>query len=313
MAMLLKVIQFYGRFLLSFSAIGFWWRQLFWPPFAPNFSGQTWLVTGASGGLGKSIVQQAARAGATVLAAARSEAKLKELIADSGSYGANIIPVVADLGLQSATAAMIEKLNADGRKIDVLVNNVGILLDDMQLTAEGREMSFATNILTHFQLTEKGIETGLLKPDATVINMASGGMYNAPLLVSKMNVTDLKAYRGVFAYAVHKRGQAELTKYWAQKHRGMKFYVMHPGWAKTEGVKTSLPRFYKVLNLVLRDGYQGSETAIWLAATKPNCEPGAFWLDREPRESHAFSATRLTKNVPQDLVDYLNEELAAKA
>jgi dehydrogenase/reductase SDR family protein 12 len=313
MAMLLKIIQFYGRFLLSFSAIGFWWRQLFWPPFKPDFTGQTWLVTGASGGLGKSIVQQAAKAGATVLAAARSESKLKELIADSGAAGSNIIPVVADFGLQSSTAALIDKLNSEGRKIDVLVNNVGILLDDLAITAEGRETSFATNILTHFQLTEKGIETGLIKPDATVINMSSGGMYNAPLLVSKMNVTDPKQYRGVFAYAVHKRGQAELTKYWAQKYRAMKFYVMHPGWAKTDGVKTSLPRFYKILNTVLRDGYQGSETAIWLAATKPNCEPGAFWLDREPRSSHAFPATRITKNVPADLVAYLEKELASKA
>ncbi|MBL8642459.1 MAG: SDR family NAD(P)-dependent oxidoreductase [Rhodospirillaceae bacterium] len=310
MAMLLKILQFYGRFLLSFSAIGFWWRQLFWPPFKPDFSGQTWLVTGASGGLGKAIVQAAAKSGATVLAAARSEAKLKELVADSGSAGANIIPVVADLSLVKDTAAMIDKLNAEGRKIDVLMNNVGLLLDDLVLTAEGRETTFATNILTHFQLTERGIETGLLKPDAVVVNMSSGGMYNAPLLVSKMNVTDPKQYRGVFAYAVHKRGQAELTKYWAQKYRAMKFYVMHPGWAKTDGVKTALPRFYKILNLVLRDGHQGTDTAIWLAATKPNCEPGAFWLDRAPRESHAFAMTRITKNLPADLVDSLSKELA---
>ena len=309
MAMFLKILQFYGRFLLSFSRIGFKWRALFWPPFKPNFTGQTWLVTGASGGLGKSIVQQAARAGATVLAAARNPDKLKDLIAETGA-NASIVPVAVDLALQKDTTAMVDDLVAKGHKIDVLVNNVGVLLDDLELTSEGRESSFAINILNHFLLTERGIEKGLLKADAVVINMASGGMYNAPLMVSKMNVTDPKSYRGVFAYAVHKRGQSELTKYWAQKYRAMKFYVMHPGWAKTDGVKRSLPRFYKILNLVLRDGYEGSETAIWLAATKPHCEPGAFWLDREPRSSHAFSATRLTKNVPADLVEYLQKELA---
>jgi dehydrogenase/reductase SDR family member 12 len=307
MAMLLKIIQFYGRYLLSFSSIGFWWRSKFWPPFQPDFKGQTWLVTGASGGLGKAIVQSAARAGATVLAAARSSEKLKELLADTP--GTKIIPVIADLSLQKDTTAMVDKLVADEHKIDVLINNVGVLLDDHALTAEGRESSFAINILNHFLLTERGIEKGLLKHDATVINMSSGGMYNAPLMISKMNVTDPASYRGVFAYAVHKRGQAELTKYWHQKYRSMNFYVMHPGWAKTAGVKRSLPRFYKILNLVLRDGQQGSETAIWLAAMKPKCEPGAFWLDREPRSNHAFAATRLTKNTPSDLVEYLTLEL----
>ena len=308
MAMLLKIIQFYGRFLLSFSSVGFWWRSLFWPPIKPNFTGQTWLVTGASGGLGKSIVQSAARAGATVLAAARSSEKLNELIGQMP--GAKIIPVVADLSLQKDTAAMVDQLTSAGHKIDVLVNNVGVLLDDHALTSEGRESSFAINILNHFLLTERGIEKGLLKPEATVINMSSGGMYNAPLWVSKMNVTDPGSYRGVFAYAVHKRGQAELTKYWHQKYRKMNFYVMHPGWAKTDGVKRSLPRFYKILNTVLRDADQGSDTAIWLAATQPKCEPGAFWFDREPHSSHAFPVTRLTKNIPSDLVEYLTLELA---
>ena len=308
MPMLLKIIQFYGRFLLSFSSIGFWWRSLFWPPLKPDFTGQTWLVTGASGGLGKSIVQNAARAGATVLAAARSSEKLNELIGQMP--GAKIIPVVADLSLQKDTATMVDHLTSAGHKIDVLVNNVGVLLDDHALTSEGRESSFAINILNHFLLTERGIEKGLLKPEATVINMSSGGMYNAPLMVAKMNVTDPSGYRGVFAYAVHKRGQAELTKYWHQKYRKMNFYVMHPGWAKTDGVKRSLPRFYKILNTVLRDAYQGSETAIWLAATKPKCEPGAFWFDREPRSSHAFPATRLTKNTPNDLTEFLMLELA---
>jgi len=236
---------------------------------------------------------------------------LKDLIAETP--GTAMEPVVVDFALQKDTTAMVDQLVSSGRKIDVLVNNVGVLLDDHEITSEGRESSFAINILNHYLLTERGIEKGLLKPDATVINMSSGGMYNAPLLVSKMNVLDPAAYRGVFAYAVHKRGQAELTKYWAQKYRSMNFYVMHPGWAKTDGVKRSLPRFYKILNLVLRDGHQGTETAIWLAATKPKCEPGAFWLDREPRSAHAFPATRMTKNIPSDLAEALAKELAKQA
>jgi dehydrogenase/reductase SDR family protein 12 len=307
--MLLKIIQFYGRFLLSFTAIGFWARSLFWGRFAPDFSGQVWLVTGASGGLGKAIVDAAARAGATVLAAARSEAKLSELVA-AHRAGA-VVPLAVDLALQRDTEALVGRLIQEGRKIDVLVNNVGILNNDFELTAEGREASFATNILTHFLLTERLIEKGILKPGAVVISMSSGGMYNAPLMVDRMNVTNPKAYRGVFAYAVHKRGQVELTKYWQETYgpRGFRFYVMHPGWAETAGVKRSLPRFYKILNAILRDGRQGTDTAIWLAATRPDCAPGAFWFDRAPRTEHIFDLTRQTKDTPASLAAYLRREL----
>ena len=56
MGMLLKIIKFYARFTLSFTAIGYWWRSLFWDRSPPNFTGQLWLVTGASGGLGRAIV-----------------------------------------------------------------------------------------------------------------------------------------------------------------------------------------------------------------------------------------------------------------
>lgn len=310
MAMFIKVCKFYGRFLLSFSAIGFWFRSLFWPRLNANFSGQTWLVTGASGGLGKAIVKQAVDANAVVLSAARSRAKLDDL---AKAFGPKVVPMVCDLALQRDVEKLIAELVASGKKIDVLVNNVGILANNFELTAEGRESSFATNILNHYLLTEALIEKGVLKNDAVVINMSSGGMYNAPLMVDRMNVTKPERYSGVFAYAVHKRGQAELTKYWTAKYgaRGMKFYVMHPGWADTAGVERSLPRFHRILNAVLRDGRQGTETAIWLAATKPDGEPGGFWFDRAVRTSHIFASTMTSKNTPADLADYLAKELAA--
>jgi len=175
-----------------------------------------------------------------------------------------------------------------------------------------REYHSRRHILNHYLLTEKLIEKSVLKSDAVVINMSSGGMYNAPLMVDRMNVTKPERYSGVFAYAVHKRGQAELTKHWTAKYgaRGMKFYVMHPGWADTAGVERSLPRFHRILNAVLRDGRQGTETAIWLAAARPDGEPGGFWFDRKIRTSHVFPATRNSKNTPADLADYLAKELA---
>jgi dehydrogenase/reductase SDR family member 12 len=220
--------------------------------------------------------------------------------------------MTSDLGLMSDTAALVKRLEREGLAVDVLVNNVGALIHAHALTAEGKESSYALNILNHFLLTEGLIEKGLLKRGGTVINMSSGGMYNAPLLVEKMNVTDATRYNGVFAYAVHKRGQAELTKYWQAAYgtsHDLRFYVMHPGWTDTEGVQTAMPRFRRILRLVLRDGLQGGDTAIWLAAQRPDADPAGFWFDRKPRDAHAYDATRVSKHTPADLAAFLRQEI----
>ncbi len=311
MANLLKIIKFYGRFLLSFSAVGYLFRAMFWRRLDADFSGQTWLVTGASGGIGQAIVVDAVRRGATVLAVARNKAKLDALANESG-HSERVIPIVADLALMADTESLVQKLKLEGRAIDVLVNNVGVLLHEHSLTAEGKEASFATNILNHFLLTEGLIKHHLMKRGGSVINMSSGGMYNAPLLVNRMNVTVPKYYHGVFAYAVHKRGQVELTSYWQGKYgesHDLRFYVMHPGWADTDGVKTSLPRFRKILRLVLRSHDQGADTAIWLAAVRPQSDPTGFWLDRKPRAAHAYASTRHSKFTADQLAEFLQQEI----
>jgi len=307
-AQLKKIVAFYQRFLPSFSAIGYRWRSLFWKRLKPDFTGQVWLVTGASGGIGGAIVAGALKGGATVFAVARSADKLAALAAASPG---RVIPIPADVSLVAEARRVAREVIASGRKLDVLMNNVGVLLDDLSVTSEGFETSYATNILNHFVLTEALLAARAFKSGAAIVNMSSGGMYNAPLTLDYMGMKKPGKYSGVYAYAVHKRGQAELTKFWQEKHgaEGLHFYVMHPGWADTQGVKTAMPRFRKILRLVLRNDAQGADTAIWLAATRPTKEgPEAFWLDRAPRAAHAYPATRITKYTPADLADFLRKD-----
>jgi dehydrogenase/reductase SDR family protein 12 len=218
--------------------------------------------------------------------------------------------------LVSEARRVAHEIAAMPHKLDVLANNVGVLLDDLSVTAEGFETSYATNILNHFVLTEALLASGSLKPTATVINMSSGGMYNAALTLDYMGMKKPGKYSGVYAYAVHKRGQAELTKYWQAQHgiRGMRFYVMHPGWADTHGVRTAMPRFRRMLRPFLRNDVQGADTAIWLAATRPTGQgPEAFWLDRAPRAAHAYPHTQVTKYTPADLAEFLRKDAATVA
>ena len=310
-----KVVAFYARFTLSFTQVGYRARNVSWPAFKPDFKGQRWLVTGATGGLGRQIALSAAQAGATVTAAARSKEKLAQLVADAKAMGINSIDTeVCDFSLQSDTARLVRTLAAAGRKIDVLVNNVGVLNDDHSLTSEGRESSFTINFLSHYLLTEGLIRRDLFsgtKP--LVVNMTSGGGYNVPLSTAMLNMTNPATFNGTGAYAFHKRGQMVLNQYWRDEHgaKGLTFYVMHPGWADTDGVKRSLPRFRRILKSILRDAASGADTAIWLAATRPaQEEKESVWFDRKQRPAHVYERTRATKDTPQSLVDYLEKELA---
>lgn len=309
-AQLKKIAAFYGRFAPSFSAIGYHARALAWPKLEADFSGQTWVVTGATGGVGGAVAAGALERGATVVAVARNAERLAAL---AKRHPLRTVPLAADQSLVREARRVVREIAKSGRRVDVLVNNVGVLLDDFELTDEGFEKSYATNILSHFVLTEGLIAADAFAPDAAVINMSSGGMYNAPLTLDYMGMKNPKKYSGVYAYAVHKRGQAELTKHWHAKYgpRGMSFYVMHPGWADTEGVRTAMPNFRRILGPILRNDAQGADTAIWLAATRP-AEPGpeAFWFDREPREAHAWPQTMVTKWTPADLAAFLEREAA---
>ncbi|HEX7374967.1 MAG TPA: SDR family NAD(P)-dependent oxidoreductase, partial [Steroidobacteraceae bacterium] len=302
----------------SYTQVGYRWRSLSWSKFTPDYRGQHWIVTGGSGGIGRYIVLAAARAGATVTAVARSEAKLAQLCKDAAAAGIKGVDTeCCDFTLQSDTARLVARLIAAGRKVDVLVNNVGVLNDDLLVTAEGREASFVSNLLSHYQLTEGLLQQGMLRePGAAVINMTSGGGYNMPLMVPMLNVTDPTKYNGVVAYGFHKRAQIVLNPFWRNKYgaRGIAFYVMHPGWADTDGVKRSLPRFRKILKSILRDEASGADTALWLAGTRPaQPEEELVWFDRAIRPAHVYERTRTSKDTPQSLVAYLDAELARQA
>jgi len=306
------LVNFYGRFALSFTSIGYYARRFFWQQTANDLAGKTVLITGASGGIGSSVVKDSISSGATVIAAARNQSKLNALRDTlEPNTKEQMVDAVYDLSLQSEIIKLVESCEARGSKIDVLVNSVGLMIHNLSITEEGFETSFATNLLNHYMLTTELLNRGLLADDAVVINVSSGGMYNAPLVLEGMNLQNA-AYNGGVAYTLHKRSQVELTKYWRQQHKdsNMKFYVMHPGWVDTEGVKTALPTFRKIMQFILRDEAMGADTINWLAKQKPDQVGNEkIWFDRKPRKIHLSESTKKSKSNCDDLVEFLKSKL----
>jgi dehydrogenase/reductase SDR family member 12 len=132
-------------------------------------------------------------------------------------------------------------------------------------------------------------------------------------------VNDLQSERGEFsgsvAYARAKRGLMILTEEWAERWRdnGIVVNAMHPGWADTPGVESSLPGFYRATKCVLRTPEEGADTVVWLAAsTEAGKISGKFWLDRELHPSHLSDRTRETDSERRQLLDTLKEMGAPK-
>ena len=311
---IIGALVFYGRFALSFSQVGYLARRLLWPRFTPDFRGQCWLVTGGTGGLGRHMVWAGLQGGARVIAAARDERKLATLAAEAASAGLHDLEIErCDFSSVRDTDRLIERLVGRGVSIDVLMNNVGVMNDECLVTSEGMETSFVSNLLSHYVLTEGLIARGVLGSGSAVVNITSGGGYSLPLTTSLLNVTNPAQFSGVAAYAAHKRAQMALTPLWQTRHSAQRidFYVMHPGWADTAGVQRSLPKFRQLFRPILRDARSGADTAIWLAATRPE-QPRQelVWFDRKMRPAHVFSHTRMTQETAPMLADFLERHAA---
>jgi dehydrogenase/reductase SDR family protein 12 len=179
-----------------------------------------------------------------------------------------------------------------GGAVDVLVHNVGVMCHEYRQTAEGLELGFATNLLGHWVLDQGLRRGGALTAGSAIISMSSGGMYGAALDLNALQATDAAHHDGFTAYAQHKRAQVELTHHWNSLGPGQpRAWVMHPGWVDTDGVRSALPGFRKVFKAVLRTAQDGADTALWLAAARPDTGEG-IWLDRHRDSEHAFGFTR---------------------
>ena len=122
----------------------------------PDLTGKLVVVTGASDGIGQVIATRVARAGAEVVMPVRSAAK-GERVAEgirSAVPGAKVSTRALDLSSSSSVAELVDEFVSDGRAIDVLVNNAGVMQPpERQVTQDGFELQFGTNHLGHFALT----------------------------------------------------------------------------------------------------------------------------------------------------------------
>jgi NAD(P)-dependent dehydrogenase (short-subunit alcohol dehydrogenase family) len=259
--------------------------------------GKTVIITGGNSGIGKATAVALAGAGARTLITARSEARGKAAVADiaSASGSDRVELAVFDLADLAAVRAGAAELLDRCDRIDVLVNNAGLILSDRALTTDGYEATFQINHLGPFLLTELLTERLIASAPARIVNVASTAHNFAR---RGMRFDDLMAehsYRPMEVYGRSKLANILFTTQLATRlaGTGVTANSLHPGsvasgYARdgdTHGLFNLGVKLVKPFSLTPE---QGARTVIYLASSPEVADlTGLYFAKCKPKTPSA--------------------------
>jgi len=264
----------------------------------PDLSGKLAVVTGSNSGLGLGLATRLAAAGAHVIMAIRNQAKgeaaAKDIRAKVPDAKLTLKPL--DLASLASVAALGEELNAEGRPIDILINNAGVMQPPRRETTEdGFELQFGCNHLGHFALTGHLLPLLRAAGNARVTSLSS-----LAARLGGVNFDDPQWEKSYSATAAYNQSKAatlmfatELDRRSRQAGWGIVSNAAHPGLTKTnlqisgpshgQESPSVLARFYQFSWRFMPSMWQEVDAGILpalYAATSPDAEGGAYYGPR---------------------------------
>ena len=249
----------------------------------PDQSGRTFLVTGANSGLGLITARELARAGATVVITARDQAKGGSAEAEIRGQvpDAKLDVRVLDLADLASVRGLAAAVGTDHDRIDVLVNNAGVMMPPQATTADGFELQFGTNHLGHFALT--GQLLGRLGgDDPRVVTVTS--LEHRP---GRIDFDDLDLLHGYDTRAAYQRSKLANAAFGIELDRRLraagspvKSVLAHPGYSATNLQSTGptglMKQVLTVGNALLAQSAEDGTRPQLYAAVAPDVEGGEF-------------------------------------
>ncbi|MFI6845091.1 oxidoreductase [Kitasatospora sp. NBC_00085] len=250
----------------------------------PDQTGRVVVVTGANSGLGLATTRALARRGAHVVLAVRDEEKGRRAVAELTveQPAARLEVRRLDLADLDSVRTFAHGLHADHDRLDVLVNNAGVMAPPRTLSAQGHELQFAAHHLGHFALT------GLL------LDLLAGGRDPRVVTVSSINhrrgrirFDDLDGRHGYAPMAFYNQSKLANAVFGRQLHLRLtaagspvRSLLAHPGYAATNivtGAPTALYRllFGHLARPLAQTPARGALPQLY-AATEPGVRGGEF-------------------------------------
>lgn len=254
-----------------------------------SMNGTVALVTGAGSGLGQAVATGLARQGARVVVVGRSTARAEEAMEaiHSRAPSAQLEPLACDLSVQSSIRAAAKEFLSRHDRLDVLVNAAGVFRKERQVTPDGLELTFATNVMAYFLLTSLLLDAlknaALAGGSARIVNVAS--KYGN----TKLDFDDLQTAKGRYSYLRSTPptmlARVLLTQEFAERLHGSGVVAnaVHPGLVKNTSLLQDVGGPFRwITNTFGAPAEQGAETALWLAtAPEAAAVSGKLWAKRK--------------------------------
>jgi NAD(P)-dependent dehydrogenase (short-subunit alcohol dehydrogenase family) len=272
-------------------------------------NGKKAIITGPTSGIGKEIAIQLAAMGADIVLACRDINRGRQTAVEiarlTGSENCEVMQI--DTSSQKSIREFAGQYRKKYSRLDVLVNNAGIYRLNRETGVDGIELTFATNVLGYYLLTNELLDLIKVSTPARIVNVAS-------TFATDPDFTDLqfehRPYKGQEAYSQSKACNRMFT--WALTRRldgsGVTANTMSPGFVMTEIYRDVTPGMRIILNIVKlffgKSITQGADTAVWLASS-PEVEgvTGKFYEKRRevPCQFRSIEAEEKLWRICEDL------------
>ena len=254
----------------------------------PTMEGKVALVTGGTSGIGKAAATALAAMGADVVVVGRNPERGEEAVEEiRRQTGARVDLALYDLGVQAEVRVLAGEFRRRYDRLDVLVNNAGLVQSERTETVDGIETTLAINHLAPFVLTNLLLDVLKQSAPSRVVTVSSEAQRWAN------DLDDLQSrenYRGMPVYGMTKLANVMFTYELAERlsGTGVTATCMHPGGVNTrfgENNRGFGALMFRLFKPFMRTPEQGADTLIWLASS-PEVEgmTGRYYADRKPIE-----------------------------
>jgi len=253
----------------------------------PDLTGKVIIVTGANSGIGYEAAREFARKGAQTILACRNMDKAQVAVAtiQVGMPEAQVEIMQLDLASQTSVHRFADEFKAKYDRLDVLLNNAGIMAVPYATTEDGFESQFGTNHLGHFALTGLLIDLLLKTPGSRVVNVSSGGHRFGTMEFDDLMFEDGQGYSSVRAYGRSKLANILFTNELQRRYEAIGADAIsvaaHPGLSSTNLAQHLNDNWYmkpimKLEPLTSQSAAMGALPMI-RAAVDPDVQGGQYY------------------------------------
>lgn len=246
----------------------------------PSQEGRVVIVTGSSSGIGEEAAKVLAGKGAEVVIAVRNLEKggaAKERILGEHP-DASLHLMELDLADLSSVRSFADKFRSRFERLDLLINNAGVMVPPYSKTKDGFELQFGTNHLGHFVLTARLFDLLKRTEGSRVVNVSSGAHRMGDLDFDDLN-WEKRDYSAWTAYGDSKIANLYFTRELASRTEsrgeGVKITAAHPGWTATDLQRNS--GIANFLNNFLAMSVDKGALPTLRAAVEESAENGAYY------------------------------------